>query len=363
MKRFRILVLRLSAVGDVIRALPAAKALKQSYPASSVTWVVEEPSKALLESQPEVDEVILFPRVRWSKGIKSPKGFWKTLGEIRKFILNLRHRKFDAVLDFHGIFKSGLIAFLSGSPIRIGFDRRSTQEGNFIFSNVRVTLPEQRISRIEKNLALVKRMGVKTEGFDPKLHIPSEDAELVESFFRRLPGPLSRPVIAIHPGTSAKTSYKRWMPVRYSRLADRLIGELGSSVIFTWGPQEFDLVEGIRREMERESILGPRTESLTQLAEVFRRSDVYIGGDTGPMHVASLMGVPVVAIYGPTDPVVNEPFGPHKKVISEVGCNPCRKRSCKELNCLKEVTVDDVLNAVKGTLHPMSKEGIEKCPS
>jgi len=352
MKRFRVLVLRLSAVGDVIRALPAVKALKQSYPASSVTWVVEEPSKALLESQPEVDEVILFPRMRWSKGIKSPKRLWRTVGEIRRFILGLRHRKFDAALDFHGILKSGLISFISGSPIRIGFDRRSTQEGNFIFSNVKVGLPEQRMSRIQKNLALVKRMGLKTEGFDPKLHIPAEDSEPVESFFGRFPKPLRRPVIAIHPGTSRKTSYKRWMPIRYSRLADRLIDELGSSVIFTWGPQELDLVEEIRRGMEKESILGPRTESLTQLAEVFRRCDVYIGGDTGPMHVASFMGIPVVVIYGPTDPVVNEPFGPHKKVMNEVGCNPCRKRSCNELTCLKTVTVDAVLKAVKETLYP-----------
>jgi heptosyltransferase I len=350
MKRYKVLVLRLSAVGDVIRVLPAVKALKQSHPASFVTWVVEEPSKPLLESQPEVDEVILFPRRRWAEGIKSPKGVWRTIGEVRRFILGLRRRKFDAALDFHGILKSGLISFVSGAPIRVGFDRRSTQEGNFIFSNVKVTLPERKMSRIQKNFALVKRMGLKTEEFNPKLHIPSEESEAVESFFGHLPKPLPRPIIAIHPGTSPKTSYKRWMSLRYSRLADRLIHELRASVVFTWGPQELDLVEGIRRRMEEESVLGPRTESLTQLAEVFRRCDVYVGGDTGPMHVASFMGIPVVVIYGPTDPVVNEPFGPCKKVMNDVGCNPCRKRNCKELACLKGVAVDDVLKAVKEML-------------
>ena len=135
-------------------------------------------------------------------------------------------------------------------------------------------------------------------------------------------------------GQARKPLYKRWMPDQYSQLADRLIRELGT-VIFTWGPEELKWVEGIRKEMKEPSILAPQTESLTQLGEVYRHCDLYIGGDTGPMHIASLMGIPVVVIYGPTDPIVNEPFGQHKKVRKEVGCNPCRKRSCKELTCLK----------------------------
>ena len=120
----KILILRLSAVGDVIRTLPAVKTIKTNFPAASITWIVEEPSKALIESQPEVDEVILFPRRRWSEGIHSLKGWWRTIGEIRTFIQSLRKKKFDLVLDFHGILKSGLLSFLSGSPQRIGFERR-----------------------------------------------------------------------------------------------------------------------------------------------------------------------------------------------------------------------------------------------
>src|SRR4030043_2112023 len=109
----KILVLRLSAVGDVIRTLPAVKALKERAPSSSITWIVEEPSQAFLKSQPEVDEVILFPRKRWTKGIKSLRGIWGTIGEMRGFVKDLRSRKFDVVLYFLGILKSGVLSFLS----------------------------------------------------------------------------------------------------------------------------------------------------------------------------------------------------------------------------------------------------------
>ncbi len=343
----KILVLRLGAVGDVIRTLPAVKALKKHLPSSRIAWVVEEPSKTFLESQPEVDQVILFPRRTWTEGRKSLKRMWRALSEMGQFVKNLRKEKFDAVLDFHGILKSGMISFLSGSSTRVGFDRKASKEGNFLFSNVRVKLPEEKLSRYRRNFALLKGVGLEENSFEAGLYIPPDDRLYVDSFLERLGTPLNRPLIAIHPGTSLKTSYKRWMPERYSQLADRLVRELKAAVLFTWGPEELDAIENIRRQMDEPSILGPRTESLTQLGEVYRRCDLYIGGDTGPMHIASMVGIPVVAIYGPTDPVVNEPFGRHRKVRSAVECSPCRNRSCKELICLETVNVDDVLKAAK----------------
>jgi ADP-heptose:LPS heptosyltransferase len=159
----KILILRLSAVGDVIRTLPAVKAIKKNFPSASITWMVEEPSKPLIESQPEIDEVILFPRKRWSEGLQSAKGWWKTAKEAQKLIFSLRGKNFDLVLDFHGILKTGLLSFLSGSPRRVGFDRRSTKEGNFLFSNVKVRLPGKGISRFERNFSLLKGMELEVQ--------------------------------------------------------------------------------------------------------------------------------------------------------------------------------------------------------
>jgi lipopolysaccharide heptosyltransferase I len=355
----RILVLRLSAIGDVIRTLPAVRVLKLHYPLSYIAWIVEEPSNDLLESQPEIDEVILFPRKQWTKDLQSVKGLWRLRKEIRQFISDLKKREFDIALDFHGILKSGLLGFLSGAPKRIGFDRKSCKEGNFLFSNIRVELPRRRINRYERNLSLLNGLGIEagkarqlmTEAFGKRLHIPPEDEKQVRAFFLQQSNWVQRPLIAFHPGTSCKWLNKRWMPDRYARLADRLVCELGATILFTWGPGESAWVETIRKEMAQASILGPRTESLTQLAEVFGRCDLYVGGDTGPMYTASFMGIPAVVIYGPTDPVLYEPLGLHKKVRKEVGCNPCRNRSCKEPTCLKAVTVDEVFQAVKEMLN------------
>jgi lipopolysaccharide heptosyltransferase II len=349
----KILVLRLSSVGDVIRTLPAVKTLKDHYPSSHITWIVEEPSRTLLESQPEIDEVIVFPRKRWTEGVKSAKGLWKTMGEARRFVSDLRKRQFDVAIDFHGILKSGILCFLSGSLMRIGFDRKSGKEGNFLFSNVKISLPDERMSRFQSNFALLKPLGLEVKTLNPRLHIPAKDQEYVGSFFDSLPPSHKGLRVAIHPGTSPKISFKRWMPERYSQLADRLVRELKATVIFTWGPGELSLVENIRERMTEPSVAGPATESLMQLAEVFKRCSVYVGGDTGPMYLASLVGTPIVVVYGPTDPVLYEPLGLCRKVMKEVGCNPCypgRKRSCRELNCLKMVTVDDVFKATKEIL-------------
>ena len=350
MDRRKILVIRLSAVGDVIRTLPAVKALKEKEPSSHIAWVVEEHSKSFLESQPEINEVILFPRKRWTKGIKSPLTWWRTAREVRDFTKGLRQKRFDVALDFHGMLKSGLISFVSGAPTRIGFGQRSTKEGNFLFCNVRVELPRREINRYERNLLLLRGIGLEVKEVPGGLHIPPDDREEMDLFFGPSAALSSKPLIAIHPGTSVKTPYKRWMQDRYSQLADRLIRELESRVIFTWGPDELEWVEEIRKGMKGPSMLGPRTKSLTQLGEVYRRCNLYIGGDTGPMHVASLVGTPIVAIWGPTHPVVNEPFGKHIMVRKEVGCNPCRKQFCKEVTCLTSVTVEDVFQAARELL-------------
>jgi lipopolysaccharide heptosyltransferase I len=346
----KFLILRLSAVGDVIRTLPAVKTLKECFPSSTITWIVEEPSRVFLESQPEIDEVILFPRKRWAQGMKSLTETWGTIGEMWGLIRRLQKGKFDVALDFHGILKSGVLSLVSGSPKRIGYDRRSTKEGNFLFSNVKVKLPKEKISRFERNLALLKGVALETKELKCGLHIPPEDREYVASFFKASSASMRRPLIAIHPGTSTKALFKRWSPDQYARLADQLSQELHATVLFTWGNGELEWVEGIRKGMSNPSLLGPKTDSLTQLGEVYRHCDLYIGGDTGPMHVASLMGIPAVVIYGPTDPTENEPIGNHIKVRKEVGCNPCHEYSCKELFCIKAISADEVFKATQEIL-------------
>ena len=244
--------------------------LERTQPFQPIAWVVEEPSKTLLESQPEIDEVIVVPRKRWTEGIVSPLRIGRTLAEVFRFVRALRERRFDTTFDFHGLLKSGLLSYLSGAATRVGFDRRWSKEWNFLFSNIRANLPEDQIkkmNRFEQNLGLLRGIGLDVKDVKTGLSVPPGDREVIKTFFRNLATPMKRPLIAIHPGTSQKTRYKRWMLDRYAQLSDRFIRELGATVLFTWGPDELEWVKAIQKEMKEPSILGPQTESITQLAE------------------------------------------------------------------------------------------------
>jgi heptosyltransferase-1 len=355
----RILIIRLSAIGDVLRTLPAANALRDRFPTAHIVWVLEEKARDVLAYQPEIDETIVFQRDRWKNGILNPLTFLRTIGEVYRFVKELRSKHWDIAFDFHGILKSGLISYLSGAKDRVGFERGYCKEWNHLFNNRKVNPGSSRISRFERNLTLLGYLGLEGGRRGVDLRVSQEDVAYVDQFFRDRCPAISGPLVAVHPGTSPKTSYKRWEPTKYSELADRLVEELKASVLFTWGPGEKSMVDNVRGRMRRGSMVAPETHSLKQLAEIFRRCNAYIGSDTGPMHIASLVKTPVVGIYGPTDPVVNAPYEgtPHIIVRKDLQCSPCRNRGCKDVECMKAIGSQDVLDAVKTLLEMKGNSG------
>ena len=211
----RILIIRLSAIGDVVRTLPAVNALRERFPTAHIAWVVEEKARDVLVHQPEIDETIVFQRNRWKKALLNPLGFLRTTGEVYRFVRELRGRHYDIAFDFHGILKSGLISYMSGAKERVGFDRGYCKEWNHLFNNRKVSPRSNRINRFERNFSLLGPLGLDGVRGDVDLHVSQEDMEYVDQFFRgRRPG-MSGPLVAIHPGTSSKTTYKRWPPTKY----------------------------------------------------------------------------------------------------------------------------------------------------
>jgi len=270
----RILIIRLSAIGDVVRTLPAVNALRDRFPTAHIVWVVEEKARDLLVHQPEIDETIIFKRIRWEKSILNPLSFLRTVGEVYRFVKELRGKHYDIAFDFHGILKSGLISYMSGAKQRVGFDRGYCKEWNHLFNNRKVSPGSNRISRFERNFALLSPLGLEGGRGDVDLHVSQEDVEYVDQFFRSRCAGMSGLLVAIHPGTSPKTTYKRWLSTKYSELADRLVEELKVSVLFTWGPGERAMVDEVRARMRRDSMVAPETHSLKQLAEIFRRCSI-----------------------------------------------------------------------------------------
>jgi heptosyltransferase-1 len=335
-------VIRLGAVGDVVRTLPAVSSLRAAYRGARITWLVEPTSASLVVGQPWVDEVLLFPRRDLAESLRRGR-LVEAARIVRRLRGELRSRRFDLVLDFHSILKSGILALLSGAPRRAGYARPFAREGAFLFATDRARIEPSRISRFERNQALVRFLAVDLDSDPRPLRLDPETLERAEKALGPGPAPA-----AIHPGTSDATPHKRYTAAGYAAVARGLADRQGVASVVSWGPARDDraFAEAIVEASGGAARIAPETPSLTDLAALFARSRLYIGGDTGPMHVASLVGTPVVQILGPTDPVENAPFPgvPSRSVRVQIQCNPCR-RGCAAATCMRVIPPDSVVEA------------------
>lgn len=341
-----ILVVRLGAMGDIVHVIPAVKNLRTAFPSASISWLVEDKQKDLVESIPGIDEVIVFPRKQWQATLKYPQQYLTLMRELPSFLKKLRNKKYDIALDFHGNFKSGILTHLSGAKTRIGFPKGYCKEFNFIFSNVRVAPPQKKMNRIDKYLSLLQGIGIKADYQQPAFSIPDADRLYIDHFIRQN-SLYQRPVAIIHPGTSVFGKFKRWQAKNYAILADRLIEDLNYTVVLTWGNLEYPIVEEIVSLMCHKATIACKTSSTKQLIALLKHAKLFIGSDTGPTHIASCLEIPTVAIFGPKDPAIYAPYGKNTVVVrKEIPCSPCEKRACNHITCISSITPEDVFNKI-----------------
>jgi len=355
----RVLVIRLGSVGDVVRTFPSVSAFRSCYPDAKIDWVVQELSANIVKSFSDIDEVIVLPRKRWVRMVKKPAYYPRMFREMLGWVRALRRKKYELVLDFHGILKSGIIGILSGAKKRIGFKRGFCKEFNYLFTNSHVDPKDPRLNRVRKNLELVHEVGCDKPLPKVWLTPSAKDHEKIERFWESIQ-PVHSPVIAIQPSSSKDTDFKRWFPDRYARLCDALVENLGATIVLTWGPGGRHAVEEIQEEMEQPSHIACST-SLMELSALFHKCDMYVGGDTGPMHLACFSGLPAVVIYGPTDPLVNAPYphSLHRIVRVDLPCSPCRDKTCARLTCMKEITPEIVFREVVALWEEVQKNRVK----
>jgi lipopolysaccharide heptosyltransferase I len=346
--RRKFLVIRLSAIGDVVRTLPAVKGLRERFPDAYIAWLVEEKSSDVLLDSPYLDRVMVFPRRELVGSTGSRASPAARAGSLRRFIRELRAESFDTVLDFHGIFKSGVLARLSGAQERIGFAREYTKEFNWLFINRAVVPPGHRINRFERNISLVESLGAAPSNLDVTISVP----EAVKSAVEELLGHFDdgKPLVAIHPATSRP--FKHWEPQNYARVADKLLTDGIAHVLVTYGPGEEEVARRVVAQIQSGAAPIMKAGSLREYAWLIKRANLFFGSDTGPMHIASAMGTPVVAMFGPTDPAVNSPYRqPHHVLYRALPCSPCSERRCsRDLECMASITVDEAYDSIVGML-------------
>ncbi len=341
----KILVVRLSAVGDVVRTVPAVHAIRKRFPDSVIHWLVEDRCAEMIDGLDCIDKTVQVPRRQWKK--TGPLG--KILGFFR-FTRELREAGYDLYIDIHGILKSGLYGAMARIPRRVGYPRGIAKEWNTLFGTEIIPAEPKRMSRYERNFLMARYFDPEAREIRPELPLTETDRDFARDFFRTHGLETDRTAF-IYPGTSPRGRYKRWLPERYGQLADRLAAA-GIRSVIGWGPGEESIVKAVETAAVTSPVIPPLT-SLKQLAALIESSLVFIGGDTGPMHMASLLGTPVVTIFGPSDPVINEParFTPFRIVRAGVDCSPCRKKDCDHLRCLTAVTVDQVMTSTEDLLN------------
>jgi len=335
-------VIRLGALGDVVRTLPAVSAVRSAYPGAHLAWLVEAGAAGVLADLPFLDEVIEFPRAELRDAL-ARADLRGLVASAAGCLRELRGRRFDLALDFHSILRSGLLCRLSGAPLRVGFAPPFGRELAHLFVTHRVRLAPSKLSRFDRNEALVRRLGVAWKPWARPLPTGAG---------RRRRFKASAPV-AIHPGSSEATPYKRYSALGYGRVARALARETGVPCVVTCGPgrRERALAEAVVVASGGDARLAPETRSVADLAAVFADCRIAIAGDTGPLHLASLVGTPVVQLLGPTDPIENEPWRgtPSRSLRLGLPCSPCR-RGCAAAPCLRELPPETVIAAARDLL-------------
>lgn len=330
----------------MVRTLPAASALRRGYPEAHLAWLVEPASASLLRGVPWIDEVLVFPRPQLRAALRRarPDLLWKAGG---RWLMALRAERFDLVLDFHSILKSGALAWLSGAPRRVAYAPPFAREAADWFASECAQLDPPRQSRYRRNDALVRYLGISEPAMERPLELAQERVELAAKALGPGPAP-----IAIHPGTSDATSHKRWSVEGYAEVA-RSLGAEGVPSVVTAGPARDDraFADAIVAAAGGAAKRAPETATLLDLAALFQACRLYLGGDTGPLHLASLVGTPVVQLIGPTDPIENQPSPatPSRTVRVQIGCNPCR-RGCAAASCMRAIEPASVLAVARGLL-------------
>jgi heptosyltransferase I len=335
----RILIIKPSAIGDIVHALPAVARIRRKWPQAHISWLAATAYASLLENHPMIDEVIHFRRYRWGKRWYIPEVQW----ELANFFKDLRRRQFDLAIDFQGLFRSAVVALATGAPRRVGF--ASAREGAAFFYTHRVECSPAEEHAVDRNLKLAASVGCS----DGPIEFPLAVDEADRRFVARLVGPGVRFALFL-PGTNWQT--KRWPVEHYADLPEPLRKEFGLQTVVAGSARDAELSRLIPSNFD----LTGKT-NLRQTVALLERAELVVANDSGPMHLAAALGKPLVTLFGPTSARRTGPYGRMDSVIRlDLPCSPCYSRQCIHQSCLRWLETGSVLNSIKKQLDRANQE-------
>jgi len=331
----RILIVRLSAIGDVIHGIPVLNALRKAFPKAHLGWVVEERAARLLEDHPALDQLITVPR-GW---LKSPRA-------VLRLRRQLHAAAFDVTIDVQGLTKSAMAAWLSGAKRRIGFDGAKGRELSRQLNTELVSSTAEHI--IDCNLELLQPLGITSPEVQFNLPEKAQDRMIAERLIRRVG--LENGFALINPGAGWPS--KLWPAERFAEVAQHLGRTWHLPSVVVWGgKQEQALAHKVVANSQGYAWEAPPT-SLLELAALARRARLFLAADTGPLHLAVAVGAPCIGLFGPMPAKRNGPYGPGNVAIQAVhfeGTSRQRRNAPREV--MEAISVDMVCDACDGFLN------------
>lgn len=344
----RILIIKQSSLGDIIHTLPVVHAIKRCYPESSVGWVVQKAFASLLERDPDVDEVIPIHIPSTSDPHSGRWAYWSAFkgmaGSLRDLRRRFKQRPFDLVLDLHASFRSALLGLMNPGGRRVGFS--DAKELNPLFQHEKIRVKSSWIHAQDKNLLFCDYLGCPSMPEDFRFYSDERDHAQVDSFLTKAGWVPGKRLVYVNPAARWATKY--WTVENWAALSDRLISEIDAVVVLASSGQDKNYLQQIAGLMKEKAIVAAGSLTLNEAVALLQKSAVYVGLDSGPMHMAAMAGIPVAALFGPTNPELVKPYGTEHRIIvnKELDCLGCRKRSCDDPACLHGISVDQVFDQV-----------------
>ncbi len=332
-----VLVIQTAFLGDAVLTTPLLSALKKNLPGARVTVLCTPETHEIFKGHADVEDVIVFDKRTNEKSLKAKWRLVKTLAALR----------FDLAILPHRSLTSALLARLAGIPRRIGF---LSSQGRWLMTD---TVPFQwGIHDVDRNLALLSRLGIENESGILNLRPDDQAVAEVEQWLRSSGVQLSQRMVGINAGSVWAT--KRWLPERFAEVSDRISEELNAQVLFVGSTNDFVLVEEIRASMRTKALNWAGKTNLKQLIAAVAQCSVFLTNDSGPMHIAVATHVPTVALFGPTTKELGFfPYGSgHIVIEKDLECRPCGLHGAEKcplghFECMKQISVDEVLDAVR----------------
>jgi lipopolysaccharide heptosyltransferase I len=339
----KILIVKLGSIGDIVHALPALAAVRRALPHAEISWAVEKRSAEILRLNPFLTDLV-------EVDTRALRGRKTTLGQkydaAREQLKSLRSSNYDVALDFQGLHKSALIARLSGAKRSVGFNKAFLREPTSRFLLTETVEIPARTHVIRKNLYLAERaLQIKTPTHSSEFEFPIETEEKHEREALEIIEKVGGNFVILNPGGGWTT--KLWEAARFGRLADEVWSGFGLKSIVTFGPGEESLARTVVAAAKSKQAFAADL-SLKGFYQLAQRAKIYIGGDTGPTHLAVAARAPVVGLFGPTEWWRNgSPFEQDVCVErNDINCRAdCHRRACSNWICL-DIEVEAVLRAV-----------------